>query len=207
MYPQTLSSLPNDGGGYVPYFYQSGDSTWRTHCRRKPHRQVSRTSSSSTPESASLEALFQRADRTQTVEQVIARGYFAVPPSTDQAEAIITDKRHTSRLGLDDVIGQIRRRYTIYEQNTEQIERSKCAAINGIYQHEAYLGPGSAILEAALRQAQGDPGSLRTAKRGANHPLEGRLAPPLAAPRNRSAVPGRRSKSRDPRRREPGDLL
>jgi hypothetical protein len=143
MYPQTLSSLPNDGGGYVPYFYQSGlHQAYPLQAEAAPPS--IRTSSSSTPESASLEALFQRADRTQTVEQVIARGYFAVPPSTDQAEAIITDKRHTARLGLDDVIGQIRRRYTIYEQNTEQIERSKCAAINGIYQHEAYLGPGSA---------------------------------------------------------------
>jgi hypothetical protein len=79
----------------------------------------------------------------QTVEQIVQQGYFAVPRG-DPVTALITDKHHTSRLGLDDVIGQIRRRYEIYEDNLYQIELSKCAAINAIYHHEAYCGTGSA---------------------------------------------------------------
>jgi hypothetical protein len=58
--------------------------------------------------------------------------------------AMISDRKHTSGMGLDDAISQIRRRYEIYEQNLYQIELAKCAAINGIYHHEAYRGPGSA---------------------------------------------------------------
>ncbi len=78
-----------------------------------------------------------------SIEQIIQQGYFAVPIS-DPVTAMITDKQQTSRLGLDDVIGQIRQRYEIYEQNVYQIELAKCAAINAIYHHEAYCGPGSA---------------------------------------------------------------
>jgi hypothetical protein len=39
--------------------------------------------------------------RTPTVEQIIANGYLAVP-KTDPVEAIISDKKHTAWLGLDE---------------------------------------------------------------------------------------------------------
>ena len=42
--------------------------------------------------------------RPQTVEQVIQRGYLAIPESEPET-AIITDKKHTARFGLDDVKG------------------------------------------------------------------------------------------------------
>jgi hypothetical protein len=54
--------------------------------------------------------------------------------------AIITDKKHTSKLGLDDVISQVRDRYQIYERNIYQIELGKCYAMNSIFSVEADRG-------------------------------------------------------------------
>ena len=75
-----------------------------------------------------------------TVEQIIARGYLAVPRS-DPVEAIISDKTHTSWLGLDDIIGQIRNRYDLYHRNMYELDIAKCAAHNCLHYHEAYHGP------------------------------------------------------------------
>jgi len=65
----------------------------------------------------------------QTVEQLVYTGYFTVPPF-DPDTAILSDKKHTSWLGLEDVIGQIRQRQSIYEKNMNEIEWSKCYAFN-----------------------------------------------------------------------------
>jgi hypothetical protein len=83
---------------------------------------------------------FQRSDSLpQTVEDVIQRGYFAVPNSEPEI-AIISDKKHTSWLGLDDVIHQIRSRYMIYHRNFYDLELAKCAATNALHTHEAESG-------------------------------------------------------------------
>lgn len=81
-----------------------------------------------------------------TVEQIIANGYFAVPKGESET-AIISDKKHTSWLGLDDVIGQIRHRYEVYQSNIYDLEVSKCAAINSFYTHEAWHGPSDSKVE------------------------------------------------------------
>jgi hypothetical protein len=81
-----------------------------------------------------------RFPRYPTVEQIVANGYFAAA-KTDPVEALISDRKQTSWLGLDDIIGQIRHRYEVYETNTYEIETSKCSAINSFYAHEAYHGP------------------------------------------------------------------
>ncbi|MBC8470355.1 MAG: hypothetical protein H8D56_12870 [Planctomycetes bacterium] len=65
----------------------------------------------------------------QTVEQLVSQGYFAVP-AFDPETAFLSDKKHTSWLGLDDVIGQIDQRQKIYGQNMNEIEWSKCYAFN-----------------------------------------------------------------------------
>jgi len=65
----------------------------------------------------------------QTVEQLVYKGYFTVPPF-DPDTAILSDKKHTSWLGLEDVIGQVRQRQSIYEKNMNEIEWSKCYAFN-----------------------------------------------------------------------------
>ena len=65
----------------------------------------------------------------QTVEQLVEQGYISLPAS-DPETALLTDRKHTSWLGLEDVIGQIRQRREIYRQNMTEIEWSKCYAFN-----------------------------------------------------------------------------
>lgn len=65
----------------------------------------------------------------QTVEQLVEQGYISLPAG-DPETAILTDKKHTSWLGLEDVIGQIRKRREIYQQNMTDIEWGKCYAFN-----------------------------------------------------------------------------
>jgi hypothetical protein len=78
-------------------------------------------------------------DHPQTVEEIVSMGYFAVPKS-DPVTAVLTDKHHTARLGLDDVVSQIRSRYEIFETNLEEIEQAKCAAVNHLLTSEAEQG-------------------------------------------------------------------
>ena len=86
-----------------------------------------------------------------TVESIIRMGYFAAPKS-DPVEAIISDKMHTSRLGLDDIIGQIRDRYQTFEQNVYEIEISKCAVNNSLHMYEAYHGPANSKIEYSVNK-------------------------------------------------------
>ena len=85
----------------------------------------------------------------QTVEDVVRNGYFSIPKSEPET-AIISDKKNTSWLGLDDIINQIRHRYQVYERNTYEIEISKCSAINSFYTHEAWHGPSDSKVEYSL---------------------------------------------------------
>ena len=78
-------------------------------------------------------------DKLQTVENVLERGYLAVPPSEPEF-AVIHDKKHTAWLGLDDVIAQVRRREEVYLQNLYEIELAKCDAINALFMWEAQYG-------------------------------------------------------------------
>lgn len=75
----------------------------------------------------------------QTVEQMLTDGYFAVP-SGDPETALITDKRASAQLGLDDVIQQIQARVAIYEQNILEIEQAKCYAVSDLYGWESRNG-------------------------------------------------------------------
>jgi hypothetical protein len=84
--------------------------------------------------------------KPQTVEQIVSSGYLSIPRSEPET-AIISDRKNTSWLGLDDIIGQIRNRYQVYQQNIYQIELTKCAAINSLYTHEAWHGPTSSKVE------------------------------------------------------------
>jgi hypothetical protein len=123
--------------GYVPYFYQSGkflvyglpnissDSSYFSRTSRYDF------SSDIVPKKGR--------PMGQTVEDIVNRGYFAIPRSEPEA-AIISDKKHTSGLGLNDIIGQIRQRYEIYDRNIYQIELGKCYALNSIFYLEAERG-------------------------------------------------------------------
>jgi hypothetical protein len=76
---------------------------------------------------------------TQTMEDVIARGYLAIPTG-DPVTALLTDKRDTSWLGLDDAIRQIRARYELYARNMNGILYSTAAATNALHTWEAERG-------------------------------------------------------------------
>ena len=82
---------------------------------------------------------------------MIRGGYFSVPKS-DLETAIISDKKHTSWLGLDDVIHQIRHRHEIYSRSIYDLELSKCSVINGLYSHEAYHGPSDSKVEYSVNK-------------------------------------------------------
>ena len=154
MYPNQTINRPHFGPGYVPYFYAAGRfmsyDLPRVHAplevRFAPFASYDFTSD-----------LVQRRGyaRPQTVEQVIQRGYLAIPKSEPEI-AIITDKKHTARFGLDDVIGQIRRRYEVYDTNIYELEWSKCEAINCLYRHEGYHGPPDSKVEYSVSKRMND---------------------------------------------------
>jgi len=93
----------------------------------------------------------KRVHRYPTVEQIVANGYFAAAKN-NPVEAIISDRRQTAWLGLDDIIGQIRHRYEVYEKNIYELEVAKCAVINTFYTHEAWHGPSDSRLEYSVNK-------------------------------------------------------
>jgi len=125
---ENIFNGPVFGTGYMPYFYQSGKFLlYDIGGRRSDSSKFSHTSgyyftSDIVPKQAG-HAKFQ------TVEDIILKGYFA-PPRSESETSIISDKAHTTRLGLGDIIQQIRDRYVIYEKNMYQIEMSKCYAVS-----------------------------------------------------------------------------
>lgn len=78
----------------------------------------------------------------QTVEEIIAGGYLAIPTG-DPVTAILTDRRHTAWLGLDDAIAQIRSRYALYEENMNGILYATAAATNALHKWRAERGEPS----------------------------------------------------------------
>lgn len=131
MYPNPLPGQPHLGPEYMPYFYASGRFSWYDlPGKSAPGRDdlVPAAGYDFTSDLTRRRSHFV----PQSVEDVIQRGYFAIPRS-DPETALISDRKHTSWLGLDDVIGQIQRRYEIYRENMDQIERAKC------YTHSSLL--------------------------------------------------------------------
>jgi hypothetical protein len=134
----SISQGPNFAAGYVPYFYQSGKFLlYNTPYKASKSQDISGTghydfTSDLVPNKAAYL-------KSQTVEDIILSGYFAIPKS-DPELALISDKTHTSKIGLDDIIGQIRGRYLIYEKNMYQIEMSKCYAVSSQFAVESARG-------------------------------------------------------------------
>ena len=139
-----ISKGPIFDSGYMPYFYQSGKFMLYDISHRAPKSVFFSTSvgydftSDIVPKSSR--------PRGQTVEDIVRSGYFAIPKS-DPETAIISDKKNTARIGLDDVIGQIRSRHELYQKNIYELELAKCAVINSLYRHEAYHGPADSRVE------------------------------------------------------------
>ncbi len=129
------SNMPT---GYVPYFYEAGQYLWQPMPQSYAQKNLYSQSSSGYDFSSDVSGGMS-AYRPQTVDQIIRKGYLAVPESEPET-AIITDKHQTSWQGLDDVIHQIRGRYSIYADNMRQIEHGKCYAISAMFDMEAYRG-------------------------------------------------------------------
>ena len=87
----------------------------------------------------------------QTVEDIVQRGYFAVAKS-ELETALISDRKNTSWLGLNDLIGQIRHRYEVYQSNIYELEVAKCAAINCFFKHWAYHGVPDSKVEYSVNK-------------------------------------------------------
>jgi hypothetical protein len=138
----------NENLNYVAYFYESGIVQRYLDSKSSLLAGLSSSSPSTYDFSSDLTGRTGFA-HVPTVEQIIANGYLAVPRS-DPVEAIISDKKHTSWLGLDDLIGQIRNRYDIYQKNMYELELAKCAAINTVYTHEAWHGPTDSRVKYSL---------------------------------------------------------
>ena len=138
MYEKTQNNNPAMGGDYAPYFYQSGlfQTVWSSPAPTA-NRPGARSESGYDFTSDWIPQAHPKSP--QTVEQIIAMGYFAIPGG-DPTLAIISDKRHTSWLGLEDVISQIRNRIDLYKGNMEELETSKCEANNAVFRQEAEQG-------------------------------------------------------------------
>jgi hypothetical protein len=142
MYPIQTPNQPANVGGYVPYFYHAG--LFQRYGLPAALTPRNAQNGSVPPYRFSVDSpLFGRLDQVQTVEQIIAHGYFAPPPG-DPVTAILSDKKTTSSLGLGDIIGQIRHRYEMYHHNMYELELAKTAATNSLYAHWAYHGPPDA---------------------------------------------------------------
>ena len=130
---------------YVIYFYESGLSD---QYQQRQKDTIARSNYGPSAQYDFSSDLFSKRPWPvpQTVEDIVRSGYFAISKSEPET-AIISDKKHTSRLGLNDIIGQIRHRYTVYQQNIYEMEVSKCSAINSCYAHEAYHGPADSKIE------------------------------------------------------------
>ncbi len=139
MNPINSADLPSvRGGRYVPYFYKSG--AFLSYASDSLPSVPSRSyRSGATYNFSTFPPSWGRLDHPQTVEQIISRGYLSVP-NADAETAILGDKKHTAWLGLDDLIGQIRQRYEIYDRNMYELDLAVCEAANEVHRIEAARG-------------------------------------------------------------------
>ena len=137
MYPINTHQNPATGQ-YVPYFYQAGIfdryGLMPVYLGRR-----NQPSDRGHLDFSSKSGRFPALDHPQTVEQIIANGYFSAPAGEPET-ALLSDKKATSWLGLDDIISQVRHRYEVYRQNMYELEVAKSAATNSLYAHWAYHG-------------------------------------------------------------------
>lgn len=138
MYPDQQLNVPAEQVGYQPYFYHAGlFARYLVPAVNARPRQQERTEP--TYDFSSDYPAGLRFGHFQTVEEVVARGYFAVP-SGNPITALISDKMHVSKFGLDDVIHQIRSRYEIYQNNIYELNQAVCEVHNGLFRQLADHG-------------------------------------------------------------------
>ncbi len=137
MQPNTISNGPDFTGNYVPYFYQSGK--FLNYDQPEPVKPGSSTSEHSNYDFSSDLSTRPVFRKPQTVEQIITHGYFAIPDG-DMETAIISDKKQTSWLGLEDTIRQVRNRHELYNCNMYELHQGVCEADNAVFRQVAAQG-------------------------------------------------------------------
>lgn len=151
MYRNNRTKLPTRTDyNYVVYFYESGLST------QYQQRQKNLLAKPNYGPTALYDFSSDLSGKPtwpvpQTVEDVIRNGYFSIPKSEPET-SLISDRKHTAWLGLDDLVGQIRHRYEVYQGNIYDIEVAKCAVINTFYTHEAWHGPSDSRVEYSVNK-------------------------------------------------------
>jgi len=151
MYRNARIKLPaRTDYNYVIYFYESGLSKQYQQRQKDLLAGLNYGSTGSYDFSSDL-SVRQSWPAPQTVEQIVSNGYLSIPKSEPET-AIISDRKNTSWLGLDDLIGQIRNRYKVYENNIYELEKAKCTAINCLFEHEAYHGPTDTKVEYSVNK-------------------------------------------------------
>lgn len=139
MYFKTPPDVPGPRGPPTPPFSQMDPSNrYRSPARHSPDA----TSYTPAVELAANPRGTQRWPSNtpmETIEDVLARGYF-VPPQGDPVTAVLTDRRSTAWLGLDDAISQVRVRYEIYGRNVRDILYATAAATNALHTWAAERG-------------------------------------------------------------------
>lgn len=125
-------------GNYVPYFYQSG--LFLSYGQPSSYGRNETMPQSNTGYAFSSDPHpWLPPSRPQTVEQIIAHGYFAIPNGEPET-AIISDKKQTSWLGLEDTIRQVRNRHELYQRNMYELHQGVCEADNAIFRQVASQG-------------------------------------------------------------------
>ena len=151
MYRNARIKLPaRTDYNYVIYFYESGLSKQYRQRQKDLLAGLNYGSTGSYDFSSDL-SVRQSWPAPQTVEQIVSNGYLSIPKSEPET-AIISDRKNTSWLGLDDLIGQIRNRYKVYENNIYELEKAKCTAINCLFEHQAYHGPTDTKVEYSVNK-------------------------------------------------------
>ena len=137
MQPNTIQNGPVFDGNYVPYFYQSG--LFLAYGQPSSYSRNDLTPHSRTGYDFSSDTSSDSHFHPQTVEQIVAHGYFSIPGGEPET-AIISDKKQTSWLGLEDTIRQVRNRSELYHRNMYELHQGVCEADNAIFRQVAAQG-------------------------------------------------------------------
>lgn len=144
-----FSNIRSTQSKYVPYFYEAGlVQSYLEQGKKLVAGLISGPADYDFTSDLSGKKVYFR---QQTVEDVIRNGYLSIPKAEPET-AIISDKKHTSWLGLDDIIGQVRNRFDVYKRNIYELEISKCAAINCLFEHRAHHGPPTSRVEYSVKK-------------------------------------------------------
>ena len=138
MQSNPITNGPVFDGNYVPYFYQSG--LFLSYGQPSSYGRKEIMPQSQTRHDFSSDPKpWMPPPRPQTVEQIVAHGYFSIPGGEAET-AIISDKKQTSWLGLEDTIRQVRNRHELYQRNMYELHQGVCEADNAVFRQVASQG-------------------------------------------------------------------